>query len=56
MICPYRHGMKFDVGAVNGKVVITSQEEFYPECYEDDCPYWDYFGKCKAIENGMEDS
>lgn len=56
MICPCRHGVKFDVAAVNGKVVITSQEEYFPECYEGDCPYYDYIGACKAIDRELEDS
>lgn len=55
MICPYRHGVKMDVEVINGKAVVTSQEEFYPECYKSECPYYDYTGSCRAIESELGD-
>ena len=55
MICPYRHGVKMDLATMNGKVVVTSQEEYYPECYEEECPYYDYAGTCRLVESELGD-
>lgn len=47
MICPFRTGMKSEATEINDKVVITKQEEFYPECYEGKCPYYTYPDTCE---------
>ena len=54
MVCPYRSGVKFEIAEVGNKTVITSQEEYYPECYEEECPYWEYTG-CQLITKELED-
>ena len=54
MVCPYRSGVKFEIEMADTKPVITSQEEYYPKCYEGECPYWDYTG-CQLITKVLED-
>lgn len=51
MICPFRNGIAYDIKVFNTTPVVVSQEEFYPKCYEEECPYYDYYNKCKAIDD-----
>ena len=51
MICPFRNKTTYEIKEIAGAPVLVGQEESYPECYENDCPYYDYYDGCKAIEN-----
>lgn len=53
MVCPYRQAVKMDVQDVGGKIVVAGHEEYYPECYGNDCPYYIYSGRCAAIEKDL---
>lgn len=46
MVCPFRTAVKSDVKEINDKIVVTKQEEYYPECYEYKCPYFAYPDTC----------
>lgn len=58
MKCPFRCGIRFDyeVVGVNSKSVKTSddyietaQHAVFEDCYEDECPFYNYSG-CSRIE------
>lgn len=49
MICPFRNGVQYELKNVGDSVVITRQEEYYPKCYEEDCPYYTYPDGCAAV-------
>ena len=57
MKCPFRNGVKFDLKKVgdSNSIVITSQEEYYPECYEEECPYYEYPNGCAAVDKEIGD-
>ena len=55
MICPFRTGMKFDIHKIGDSAVIKSQEEYYPPCYEEDCPYYEYPNGCAAVNKEISD-
>lgn len=50
MKCPFRNGVKFEYKGAEGRIVVTSQEEYYPDCYEEDCPYYSYPNGCAAVD------
>ena len=47
MLCPFRVNVEFEYCEINGAVVVSSQIEKYPECDEDECPFygWDGCGR-----------
>ena len=50
MICPFRNGVKYDIHKIGDNAVIKNQEEYYPDCYEDECPYYNaYNNVCEAV-------
>lgn len=56
MICPFIVGTEFTYAAVVDKDGITEylqkeQRAVYPPCYEDKCPYYDWNGGCKRIDD-----
>lgn len=60
MICPFRVGAEFTYTAIpdkdgNTDYLQKEQRAVYPECYEDECPYfikkWNEEGSCKKIED-----
>ena len=53
MKCPFRNGVKYELKNAGDSIVVTSQEEYYPECYGNDCPYYIYSGRCAAIEKEL---
>ena len=53
MVCPCRTAIRFEVASVGGKAVVKSQEQYFPECYEEECPYYDYPDTCKAIDDEL---
>ena len=55
MVCPFRKGSTFNVQVIGGKPVLCSAEEMFPKCYEEECPYYDYYGKCRAVEKELEE-
>lgn len=55
MICPFRGGVKMSYIEVQGKegdtdYLIKEQTPFYPECYGDDCPFYNWNGSCDRVE------
>ena len=53
MICPFRTGVNFETEEVGNKIVIRSQEEYYPECYQEDCPYYQFPNGCGIVEKEL---
>lgn len=49
MICPYRLNISYEYINVNSVCVVKEQKEEFPECYECDCPFYDYYGNCTRI-------
>ena len=49
MICPFRNGIAYEVKKIVDTAIITKQEEYYPECYEEECPYYSYPNGCEAV-------
>ena len=56
MKCPFRNGVKFDLKKVMDSVVVTSQEEYYPDCYEEECPYYLYPNGCAAVDKEISEN
>lgn len=54
MICPFRSDIDFDYEIRNSQVVENAQHMKYPECYGEECPFYDtdkMFGcKCKRVD------
>lgn len=58
MKCPFRVGVKFDYELVGpGKqktsdnYIEIAQHATYEDCYEGECPYYNYAGSCERIED-----
>lgn len=53
MICPFRVDILFDHTVVNNTPICRIQREVYPECMEEECPFYeDNFagdGSCKRV-------
>lgn len=52
MRCPFRLSVSFEYVKVDGTesdYLEKSQLQEYPECYENECPYFDYHGNCDRI-------
>lgn len=59
MICPFRievikHYAHMPVSANSDKTELKeiSEEEIYPECYGDICPFYDYTMVCSRVNQG----
>ena len=54
MNCPFRVNveMDYETRMADGKTVIVQvgQREEYPECYQGDCPFYNYLGFCKRTD------
>ena len=54
MKCPFRGKTtyEFEKYVVEGKPIIKSTYEEWPDCYEDDCPFWNTYsaGNCTKVE------
>ena len=56
MKCPCRLDKEYEVIEIGGSVFITAEKEVYPDCYEDECPFYDScYSRCKYVENELED-
>lgn len=50
MVCPFRTAWKYELEEVGGlRPTVTYQEQVFPECYEEECPYYEYPNGCAAV-------
>ena len=54
MKCPYRKKENYTYGFQGDKVFVTSVEEEYPVCYEDECPHYEQFGTPQCVIARLE--
>ena len=50
MVCPFRVDIDFEYCEINENVMMAAQKETFPECMEGECPYYDWNGSCKRVE------
>lgn len=55
MKCPFRSGIKYDIAAYDKVVAVKKTEEFYPDCYEEECPYYEYPNGCAAVNKEISE-
>lgn len=51
MICPFRIDIEYDYKIEKDTLYVKAQKERFPECYEDDCPFYSYPGKCEKTDD-----
>lgn len=51
MICPFRIDIEYDYKAEKDTFYVKAQKERFPECYEEDCPFYSYPGKCEKTDD-----
>lgn len=56
MKCPCRLNKEYDVKQIGNNAFITAEREVYPDCYEDECPFYDsYSGRCRQVDKELEE-
>lgn len=53
MVCPFRVKMtyEYEVNMGTNRILEKSQTQEYPECYEDECPFWNANDLCERCIN-----
>lgn len=56
MKCPCRLNKEYDVKQMGNGVFITAEREVYPDCYEDECPFYDScYDRCNYVVKQLEE-
>lgn len=51
MICPFRTVLVTNYEVMEEELVVVSEEEQFPQCYEGKCPFFEYPNCCTQAQS-----